>query len=156
MTCARQVLNRAALAAALLLVVVAPATSSLAEPGGLLALELRSYPEDPRDLVALLIPFLAKLNFAEKLPREPWPGGIVRAFLLGTSGDIIDLTGQRGCVVVVLEATLLPTGPEKRARSSRVQEFRTALHAFLGSLPTPRLSAKDVEWRLGIACEPVL
>lgn len=110
--------------------------------------ELRSYGEQPQDMIELLVPFVANLGFTDTINSPPLrDAGINRAMLRYSDGDIVGLQGAFNCVVLEYFVTR-PWRPLRGGPSSkeRAQMFNASLTAFLRGLPTPRLSTHNLEW----------
>ena len=112
------------------------------------AIELRSYGEQPRDLVELLVPFVANLGFSVRVNssslRDP---GINQALVRESDGDIVALWGKGfNCVVVEYFVIWQRNLKADSLAAKRAQIFETALDRFLRGLPAPRLSMHTLEW----------
>jgi hypothetical protein len=110
--------------------------------------ELRSYREQPQDMIELLVPFVANLGFTDTITSPPLrDAGINRAMLRYSDGDVAGLQGAFNCVVVEYFVTR-PWRPVRGGPSTkeRAQTFETSLTAFLQGLPTPRLSTRHLDW----------
>jgi hypothetical protein len=110
--------------------------------------ELRSYGEQPQDMVELLLPFVANLGFTGTMNSTPLrEAGINRAMLRYSDGDLIGFHRAFNCVVLEYFVTRpwrpLRGGPSSKERG---QTFKTSLSSFLRGLPTPRLSTHYLDW----------
>jgi hypothetical protein len=109
------------------------------------AIEIRSYGESPRDLLALLVPFLAHREFVPDRPAADSSNQGAATFS-GSNGDFVSTTGRFNCLIVVY----LSRSSAKEIGQSPVpgnfRAFRLALGEFLAGLPTPRPVPRDIEW----------
>ncbi len=115
-------------------------------PNAETVIELRSYGEYPRDMIELLVPFVARLEFAEVRITTKSPPGVAAAAFVAADGDFLIVTGRFNCIVVAYFARWpyrTSRGPTAR---DRADSFRAELDGFLARLPTPRLDWSEVIW----------
>ena len=132
----------------------APATSSPAKTDAYL--EIRSPGEEARDVIELLVPLFAKLNFTERLRKTDALSEVTTTSFLASNGDFIGVAGRRSCVVVAFTATRHPTAEVARGVRDRAADLSAQIRSFLAGLPTPRPVAREVPvdvtpqcWRWG-------
>lgn len=113
---------------------------------------LSSYGEQPNDLIELLVPFLAKRGFAADRPRQVDPGGAALASFTNSAAvlalrDFIIAGGRFNCVLVAYYSSSYERLTRPANGVLRSAQFRIDLEAFLQSLPTPRVSTRDIDWQ---------
>ena len=109
-------------------------------------MEVTSYGERPRDLLALLVPFLAKQQFYQPFQRLSAKYAEGSAFFDNPDkprGDFIVTAGRFNCIVVVYYSNP-NTGPNADLSKERAYAFQLALLDFLEGLPTPRPVQREV------------
>jgi hypothetical protein len=135
-----------------LMLCVAPITLNAEVPDWLFRpvaiVELRSYGEQPQDMIELLVPFLANLGFTATITSAGIrDSGINRAMLRYSDSDVVGMRGASNCVVLEYFVTRpmrpLHGGPSSKERA---ETFTAALTLFLRELPTPRLSMRNLDW----------
>jgi len=107
-------------------------------------LEIRSAGEEARDLIDLLMPFLARLNFTEQTRRFDPVKGFTTTSFVATNDDFIGVGGRRGCLLLRFIASRTPPGPVRAGVRDRAADFSHELASFLRGLPTPRPVARAV------------
>lgn len=110
---------------------------------------LSSYGEQPNDLIELLVPFLARHEFAIDRPRRVDDNGVATANFVSAAShaygrDSIYVSGRYNCIVLAYYSS-----PYERLRRPvdgimRSAKFRMDLEGFVQSLPTPRLRTQDL------------
>jgi hypothetical protein len=109
-------------------------------------IEIRSYGERSRDLLALLVPFFAKSEFSQvtliPVDRDKEGAGIFSA----PNGDYVATAGRYNCLIVAYSSTVKGVGKDGVAATDRFNKFRLTIHDFLAGLPAPRPVPRDVEW----------
>jgi hypothetical protein len=129
---------------------VAVAASSAAAPPSRppprveLIFEIRSYGEQPRDIVALLVPFLAKLRFsrAQRPSSMKIPDGAEAFGRL--DGDFVITSGRFNCILIAYYSGYPGLGPDGAVPKDRAGAFAANLLDFLDGLPTPRPQPRQV------------
>ena len=97
-----------------LLAAAAPAATA-APPKRDAYLEVRTANEAARDVIDLLLPLFATLNFAEQVRKPDPQTGVTTTSFLGTNGDFIGVAGRNSCVIVAFQASRSPVGPSSSA-----------------------------------------
>ena len=110
------------------------------------AIEIRSYGERPRDLLALLMPFLAKREFSRSDPISEETASEGSATFTGRNGNFLSTAGHVNCIVVVYLSLSVAKGTRALNNAENFSAFRTALSDYLSGLPTPRPVPRDIEW----------
>jgi hypothetical protein len=110
------------------------------------AVEIRSYGEAPADLRELLIPFVARLDFAESKRYSFTAGQHLESEFRRPDGDRVYMLGGSNCLVVGYFSTRHPAIPPELSPSDRANRFIAQLKDFLASLPTTRPIAYDTLW----------
>jgi hypothetical protein len=109
-------------------------------------IEIRSYGEQSRDLLALMVPFFAKIEFSQittiPVDRDKEGAGIFAA----PNGDYVATAGRYNCLIVVYSSTVKGVGKDGIAPTERFNKFRSTVRDFLAGLPAPRPVPRDVEW----------
>ena len=109
-------------------------------------IEIRSYGERSRDLLALLIPFFAKSDFSQvtliPVDRDTEGAGIFSA----SNGDYVATAGRYNCLIVAYSSTVIGVGTDGITPTERFHRFRLKVRDFLAGLPAPRPVPRDVEW----------
>lgn len=111
--------------------------------------ELRSYGEQPQNLIELLVPFVVTLGFTDGNRSQALrDSGINQALMRSTDGDLVGLRGDSFNCVVVEYFVTRPWRPLRGEPSTkeRGQSFKNSLEMFLRGLPTPRVSMHYMEW----------
>ncbi|MBS0376739.1 MAG: hypothetical protein JSR73_19355 [Proteobacteria bacterium] len=107
-------------------------------------MEVTSYGERPRDLLALLVPFLAAKHYTWRRPpaSSEIPEG--SAAFEHPDGDFVVTAGRFNCIVVAYYA--LSPGKDRWGvvARDRAGSFEVALMDFLEGLPTPRPVPREV------------
>lgn len=107
-------------------------------------LEIHSLNEAPRDVINLLVPFFAKLNFTERVRKTDTQTGTTTTSFVGSNGDFVGITGRPGCLAVALYTSRHPIAPVSLGVRERSIDFREQLKGFLAGLPTPRPTAAEI------------
>ncbi len=107
-------------------------------------LEITSYGELPRDLVALLIPFFSKNLYARPLTIPPEKRTDATAAFEHPSGDFVVTNGRFNCIVVAYYSVTPGRDATGRIARDRAGDFELALLDFLESLPEPRPVPREV------------
>ena len=121
---------------------------------------LTSYGEKPNDLIELLVPFLAKHDFAMDRPRRIDDKGVASASFqntdaLGYDKDFIVVAGRYNCVIVAYFSSPYERLSRPVNGILRSAQFRVDLEGFVQSLPTPRLRTEDIVWgKKQVTCTP--
>ena len=138
------------------LIAAAAPAATVAPPWRDAYLEVRTTNEAARDVIDLLLPLFATLNFAEQVSKTDAQTGVSTTSFLGTNGDFIGVVGCDSRVIVAFQASRNPVGPVKLGVRDRSADFSERVRAFLNGLPTPRPLATDVSpggtpqcWRNG-------
>lgn len=107
-------------------------------------LEVTSYGELPRDLVALLVPFFASKLYSRDLRlRSKDTTGATAAFG-HSNGDFLVTAGRFNCIVVAYYSMRPGKDSTGRIASERSHDLEAALLDFVEGLPTPRPVLKEV------------
>lgn len=109
-----------------------------------MVLEVTSYGEQPRDLLALLVPFFAKNLYANPLKLRPDMAQEATAAFEHPSGDFVVTSGRFNCVVVAYYSLLPGKDASGLIARERAGRFQLALMDFLEGLPTPRPVPREV------------
>lgn len=131
-----------------------PATRPAAARSADSTFEIRSYGERPEELIALMSGFLARFQFAEKLPRRATRPGTAQALFTGPGQAFVVITGKYNCIVL---GYFLPPGRpsvDVAYRDRLLASFRGRLVGFLGSLPSPEPAVREIDWNAARACGP--
>lgn len=155
--------NTLAAAAAYLFAAVAvsaePAVKPLAARAADVTLEIRSYGEQPQELIELLVPFFAKYQFAETLPRRPSGSGLAQAIFkssnLPNSPSVpatIITTGNFNCVAVDFYLMDPRRSIYRPYRDKNVDLFRSRLVQFIFGLPAPQPTIREIGWTSADRC----
>jgi hypothetical protein len=114
-------------------------------PNPSISLLMRADESDGLNMVAVLIPFLAKLRFAQLERPAVSPSGSISALFQDPNGALIWIGGHQNCAAVAYFPMRRPAS-KKLKPADDAGDFRSKLDEFLESLPTPRPQARDVEW----------
>jgi hypothetical protein len=107
-------------------------------------IELRSYGEQQRDLVRLLVPWLAKIRFYDATHQSSIEIEEDAVIFADPDGDFVGITGRYNCISIAYYTTpahMITRGLTGRERSDA---FEAALTGFLQNLPTPRVTQRIV------------
>ena len=106
---------------------------------------IRADLERAENLIELLIPFLAKLDFAETRRRTFATSGLVSVQFANLNGDWVWTAGRPNCVTVAYYAAHRAAPASGPSATGRAAAFQSRLTEFLDSLPTPRPRLHDGE-----------
>jgi hypothetical protein len=111
-------------------------------------MEIRSYGERPRDLLALLLPFLGQRQFAPDSRRylALAPRAEGSEVFYGPGEDFVVTAGRFNCIVVSYYSTRAVAAARRASPKERADRFRAALWDFLDGLPTPRPELREITW----------
>jgi hypothetical protein len=122
--------------------------------------ELRSDADESRDLIELLVPFFAKYQFGEALPRGRTEAGLTRAIFRSSFAPngppapaLASVTGKSNCVVIDYSLLRPAFGPNPLTRGEEVTLFRTRLREFILGLPTPRPTIRELDSTAPHSCD---
>jgi hypothetical protein len=125
-----------------------PATPQQADA----ALEIHSHGETGFNIRELLIPFLARLDFAEAKRYPVSSGRYAASEFKHANGDRVFVLGAPNCLLVGYFATRHPVSPPLLGPADRATRFSAELKDFLSTLPTPRPTASDTLWSWKTYC----
>jgi transposase InsO family protein len=138
--------RRLLLALSTLLPLAAAAAPPLPPPNVEALMEIRSYGERPRDLLALIVPLLGQRQFAPDSRRRAEVKAEGGETFAHAGGDFVVTAGRYNCIVVAYyTGSGRGTAIRKGARE-RAEAFRLALWDFLDALPTPRPTIREITW----------
>ncbi len=106
-------------------------------------MEIRSYGERPRDLLALIVPLLGQREFALDARRRLAARPEGSETFAHPGGDFVATTGRFNCIVV---AYFTGNARIRRGAKARAEAFRIALWDYLDALPTPRPTIREIVW----------
>jgi hypothetical protein len=106
--------------------------------------EVTSYGELPRDLLALLVPFFSKNLYAYPLQIPVDKRTEATAAFQHPSGDFVVTNGRFNCVVVAYYSVRPGQDASGRVARERAGAFELALLDFLEGLPEPRPRPREV------------
>jgi len=125
--------------------------------------ELQSYGERATELNDLLMPFLAKRNFARDRPTLVSDSGIFQAVFSNDAsgdparGDAVVVTGKFNCLTVTYYSALVGRTHTQQEivdpkGAHRASDLLLAMKNYLGTLPYPRLTMTGIALGSKPAC----
>jgi hypothetical protein len=97
--------------------------------------------ETGADVLDTVIPELARMGFAESLPREMSTEHLPMASFQRSNGDQIRVIAGQRCALVTFSAAIVPSGADVktygRAYGNRVSTVHASLKQYFAQLPPP-------------------
>ena len=136
-----------------------PAVKPAAGRAADVTLEIRSYGEQPRELIELLVPLFAKYQFAELLPRKQVASGLAQAIfrsgVIANSASVpatIVAMGNFNCVAVDFFLMDSRGNYDRPYRDKNTDVFRSRLVQFIFGLPAPQPTIREISWTSADRC----
>ncbi len=97
--------------------------------------------ETGTDVLDTVIPELARMGFAESLPREMSSEHLPMAVFQRANGDEVRVIAAKRCALITFSADLVPSGADVKAYGRAYEKRTSSLHAslkhYLAQLPPP-------------------